>query len=212
MIHETHKSAPAARPGRQTATMDEAVSEDAGSSQTPSAGNAGRRSAPAPLSTGATLRIMAVLRIAMGFVFAWTFLDKLMGFNRSTPPERAWLNGGHPAQGFMESAEGPLQHVFAATASGITDTLFMAGVLGVGIAFILGIGMRIAAVSSAVMMLLMYLAIWPFAAGTESFVVDYHIVYALSGLILAATSAGNVWGLGRLWGQIPFVSKHQWLI
>lgn len=155
---------------------------------------------------------MAALRIALGFVFAWTFVDKLIGFNRSTPPERAWLNGGHPAQGFMNSAEGPFQGFFAAAANPVTDVLFMVGVLGIGIAFILGIGMRIAAVSSVVMMMLMYLALWPFAAGTENFVVDYHIVYALSALILAASAAGNVWGLGRHWARIPFVAKHRWLI
>ncbi len=33
--------------------------------------------------------VLAVLRLAMGFIFLWAFLDKTFGLGYSTPPERA---------------------------------------------------------------------------------------------------------------------------
>ena len=65
--------------------------------------------APA-LDAGTTLlqrRTLAVLRLATGFIFLWAFLDKTFGLGFSTPAERAWLNGGTPAQGFLNSPASP---------------------------------------------------------------------------------------------------------
>jgi thiosulfate dehydrogenase [quinone] large subunit len=96
----------------------------------------------------------------------------------------------------------------------------MAGLLAIGIALILGIGLRIAAVSGTVMMLLMWAAEWPLAKFTSAGeltmstnpIVDYHIVYALVLITLALTYAGNTWGLGRLWARLPFVRRNRWLL
>ena len=96
----------------------------------------------------------------------------------------------------------------------------MLGLLGIGIALIFGIGLRIAAVSGTLMMLGMWAAEWPLAkftsAGEPSMsvnpIVDYHIIYALALIALALTYAGHTWGLGRLWARLPFVQRHRWLI
>ncbi|MEJ2854091.1 MULTISPECIES: hypothetical protein [unclassified Saccharothrix] len=42
-------------------------------------------------------------------------------------------------------------------------------------------------------------------------IVDYHIVYALTLIALAWTSAGDTWGLGRRWAAIPQVHDNAWL-
>ncbi|WOF22550.1 DoxX family protein [Microbacterium betulae] len=166
--------------------------------------------------TTTSRRTLAVLRLATGFIFLWAFLDKTFGLGFSTPVERAWLNGGTPAQGFLkgDAVTGPLKGFFASLATPLTDVLFMLGMLGIGLAVMLGIGMRVAAVAGSAMMLLMYLAEWPFIANAASTnpVVDYHIIYALALIVLAATAAGDTWGLGAWWKSLPIVQKQRWLV
>ena len=160
-------------------------------------------------------RALAILRLAIGFIFLWAFLDKTFGLGFSTPVERAWVNGGTPSQGFLGSAAvtGPLQPFFAGIASPATDVLFMLGMLGIGLAVMLGIGLRISAVAGTVIMVLMYLAEWPFTAGTASTnpAVDYHIIYALALIVVAATAAGDTWGFGAAWRRLPVVRTQHWL-
>jgi len=160
-------------------------------------------------------RALAVLRLGTGFIFLWAFLDKTFGLGFSTPTERAWINGGTPSQGFLnsDSVVGPLKGFFASIASPLTDWLFMAGMLGIGLAVMLGIGLRISAIAGTVIMVLMYLAEWPFAPNTGSTnpLVDYHIVYALALIAVAATSAGTTWGFGRPWRELPVVRDTAWL-
>ena len=158
---------------------------------------------------------LAVLRLATGFIFLWAFLDKTFGLGFSTPVERAWINGGAPSQGFLTSdaVTGPLKPFFAGIASPATDILFMIGMLGIGLAVMLGIGLRVSAVAGTVLMVLMYLAEWPFAAnaGSTNPAVDYHIIYALALIVVAATAAGNTWGFGSRWGTLPVIRTQSWL-
>jgi thiosulfate dehydrogenase [quinone] large subunit len=158
---------------------------------------------------------LAVLRLATGFIFLWAFLDKTFGLGFSTSVERAWINGGTPSQGFLRSdaVTGPLQPFFVGIASPASDVLFMLGMLGIGAAVMLGIGLRVSAVAGSIIMVLMYLAEWPFAAGAGSTnpAVDYHIIYALVLIVLAATAAGNTWGIGAWWKTLPIARTAAWL-
>jgi thiosulfate dehydrogenase [quinone] large subunit len=164
---------------------------------------------------------IALLRLATGFIFLWAFLDKMFGLGYSTPSERAWINGGSPTNGFLSHLEaGPFKGFFNAIAGNwLTDTLFMLGLLGVGVAVMLGVGMWIAAWSGTVMMLMMWVAEWPFARFTETGdatgstnpLVDYHIIYALALLVCAAYGAGKYFGLGRWWGSLSIVARNPWL-
>jgi thiosulfate dehydrogenase [quinone] large subunit len=187
-------------------------------------GSARAGTQPAPetiISTGAA-KFLAVFRVVLGFEFLWAFFDKTFGFGYATPAERAWINGGSPTKGFLSRvAVGPLEGTFHAIAGATwADWLFMAGLLGIGIALIFGIGLRAAAVSGTVMMVLMWAAEWPLdkltSAGEPSMstnpIVDYHIIYALALIALAVTYAGRTWGLGRWWAGLPFVRRNRWLI
>ncbi|MEU4689904.1 DoxX family membrane protein [Actinoplanes sp. NPDC023714] len=172
--------------------------------------------------TTTAARSLAVLRISLGFVFLWAFLDKTFGFGYATPSERAWLNGGSPTKGFLSHIEvGPFQGFFNDIAGQAwADWLFMLGLLGIGVALILGIGMRIAAAAATVMMLLMWLAEFPLdkttaagePSGSTNPIVDYHIIYALGAIVTALTYAGHTWGLGRQWAKLSFVQRNRWLI
>ena len=166
-------------------------------------------------------RWLAVSRIGLGFVFLWAFVDKLFGLGYATPAERSWLNGGSPTAGFLGHAEtGPFRQVFQAMAgSAIIDWLFMLGLLGIGIALILGIGLRVSAVAGTVMMVLMYAAEWPLARVTAAGdptsstnpLIDYHLLYAAFLIVLALTAAGTTWGLGKMWQSTRLVQRAPWL-
>lgn len=168
-----------------------------------------------------TARPLAVLRIVTGLVFLWAFLDKAFGLGYSTIAERAWINGGSPTKGFLgHVAVGPLESTFHSWAgTAWADWLFMLGLLAIGIALVLGIGMRIAAIATALMMLMMWAAEWPpaqhtstgAASGSTNPLIDYHVIYALVAITLAYAAAGNTWGLGRTWARLPVVQTNQWL-
>jgi thiosulfate dehydrogenase [quinone] large subunit len=63
-------------------------------------------------------------------------------------------------------------------------------------------------------MVAMYLAEWPFGANAASTnpLVDYHIIYALVLVALAVLSAGDTWGAGARWRQLPLVRRLPWLV
>lgn len=164
--------------------------------------------------------ILAITRIAVGLVFLWAFVDKLFGLSYATPAERAWIRGGSPTAGFLSGVDvGPFQAAFRALAGNpVADWLFMIGLLGIGVAVIIGVGMRISAVSGALMMLLMWAADWPpaliNAAGEATHstnpIVDYHLIYGLALLALAVTHAGRYWGAGRWWERVT--GDQRWLV
>ena len=165
-------------------------------------------------------RVLAIARIAIGFTFLWAFVDKLFGLGFATPSARAWINGGNPAQGFIKGIDGPFHDVFQIVANPVGDWLFMAGLLGIGVAMITGAGLRIAAAAGTLLMLFMFFAEWPAAttvvdgkvvSGSTNPVVDSHWHEALLLIISAVTLAGDTWGLGTWWGNLGFVKKHGWL-
>ena|ERR1700712_3229405 len=155
---------------------------------------------------------IAALRIALGFVFLWAFLDKTFGLGYSTASEKSWLAGGSPTKGFLSHVEvGPLQSVFNSIAGAWwADLLFMVGLLTVGVALIAGVALRLAAGAASLMMVLMWAAEWPLARFTSTGVsngssnpfVDYHLIYALSAIVLAVIGAGSYYGLAKWWSRI----------
>jgi thiosulfate dehydrogenase [quinone] large subunit len=155
--------------------------------------------------------VFGALRIVVGFTFLWAFLDKLFGFGYSTPSARSWLNGGSPTKGFLaNSATGPFESFYKDIAGvGWADWLFMIGLVCLGIALMLGIGMRVAAVSGALLYLMMWSVVLPPVTNP---VVDDHIIGALLLIGLALMHAGDTFGLGGWWKRQPIVQHNRWLI
>lgn len=176
--------------------------------------------APAPADTPAT-RFLALLRMATGFVFLWAFLDKFLGLGYATQSGNAWIDGGSPTQGFLSNVSvGPLESTFQSWAGDAwADWLFMLGLLGIGVAVIAGVGLRLSAVAGSLMMMLMWAAEWPLAqhlsdgspSGSSNPFMDYHVVYSLVLIALALFRAGDTWGLAPLWARLPVVRTTAWL-
>ncbi|MFH8476200.1 hypothetical protein [Streptomyces sp. NPDC018000] len=164
---------------------------------------------------------LASLRILTGFVFLWAFLDKTFGLGYATASGKGWIDGGSPTKGYLSRvAAGPMESTFHSWAgAGWADWLFMLGLLGVGVAVMAGVALRLAALAGTAMLALMWIADWPPARhqsdgsptmSTNPFA-DYHLIYAVALIAVAAAGAGATWGLGRLWERLPFVRDHAWL-
>jgi thiosulfate dehydrogenase [quinone] large subunit len=177
---------------------------------------------PGSMITSAAAKALAVLRVSTGFLFLWAFLDKTFGLHYSTPSAKAWIHGGSPTNGFLKGvAVGPLQSLFHSIAgTWWADWLFMLGLLGIGVALMAGVAVRIAAISGTLLLAGMWLATFPLAqfdstgaatSSTNPFI-DEHVTDALVMIVLALTYAGSTWGLGRIWARLPFVSRHRWAL
>ena len=153
--------------------------------------------------------VAAVTRVSLGFVFLWAFFDKLFGFGKATPEANSWLNGGSPTTGFLKGVQGPFADTFHSLAGNTAvDWLFMIGLLGIGLALVLGIGMRVAAVSAGLLLVFMWAASLPIK--TNPFM-DDHLVYAVTIAGLALMHAGDTIGLGKIWSKFSVVKRLPFL-
>lgn len=149
---------------------------------------------------------LAVLRILLGTVFLWAFVDKSFGFGFATPAATSWIAGGSPTKGYLGHLEGWFAGPFSALAGNpLVDVLFMGGLLLLGVALILGVGLRVAAAGGTLLMLLMWLTALPLQNNP---VIDEHVIYAAAMIALATTKAGETWGLGRQWEAV--LQKAPW--
>lgn len=158
------------------------------------------------------------LRLALGWVFLWAFVDKAfaLGFSTGRNPETgaidffgpaAWINGGSPTAGFLEfGTKGPFKEFFAGLAGQAwVDSVYMLSMALIGTALILGIGIRLAAIGGVIWMGLFYAAsaIWP----EHNPFLDDHIVYAIALIGMALVGAGRYLGLGARWEQTALVRR-----
>lgn len=176
-------------------------------------------------STAPARRALAVLRIGFGLTFLWSFVDKLLGLGFATGRsvdettgaetidrfgDAAWINDGSPTEGFLTfGTKGPFADFYQSFAGAAwADWLFMIGLLGIGVALTLGIGMRLAAVTGALLYVLMWTAALPPANNP---IIDDHILGAITVVALALAAAGTTWGLGRWWDRTTLVRRMPWL-
>ena len=157
-----------------------------------------------------------VVRILLGFTFLWAFLDKNFAWGYSTT--KAWMFGtgdGNPTAGFLKfgvNPNGPLNDFYTnlapSTPNGIINWLFMGALLGAGLGLMLGVGMRISCIGASLLLISMFLAVAPWAkyedkggstVASNNPLLDEHIIYAATLMVLMFICAGRYWGLGRLW-------------
>lgn len=155
--------------------------------------------------TDTAARAVAVLRIGFGLTFLWAFADKLFalgfhtGYDQTGTLDRfgdaAWINGGSPTEGFLTfGADGPFKSFYNNIAGAAwADTLFMLALLGIGLALTLGVAMRLAAGSGALLYVMMWTVVLP---PENNPVIDDHLLSAITLVVLALVGAGATWGLG----------------
>lgn len=184
---------------------------------TPRSAQASTAAARSTTAVDAKEASIAALRIGAGFIFLWAFLDKTFGLHYSTASKNAWIHGGSPTKGFLASVDaGPFQSWFNAWAGHMwADYLFMIGLAGIGMALILGVGVRLAAVCGIALVTLMWFAVYPPAkygasgpTGSVNPFVDEHVMDAFALATVALFGAGSRFGFGAWWAKLPLVSRH----
>lgn len=158
-----------------------------------------------------TFTTAGIVRILTGFIFLWAFVDKMFGLGIATEPAKSVLAGGSPTTGYLSFAvaeNNPFRGIWDMLVSinPITDILFMAGLLGIGVALVLGIGMKVAVWSGVAMYVFMALASLPFPNNP---LVDDHVLMALVLIVLLGLKAQDHVGLGRKWAGV--VGENSWL-
>jgi thiosulfate dehydrogenase (quinone) large subunit len=156
---------------------------------------------------GAVAYVWAIARLFLGWVFLWAFLDKLIGLGHETPAAKGWLDGGNPTKGFLSGgAKGPFESFYHGIAGDAwANWLFMAGLGAIGLALILGIGIRIAAAAGALLLVMMWTVVLP---PENNVFMDDHLIYAVVLVGLALVSAGDTLGFGRIWGNTRLVRTY----
>ena len=84
----------------------------------------------------------------------------------------------------------------------------MLGLGLIGLAFILGIGLRIAGYGGALLVILMWSSLLP---PDNNPIMDEHLIYALVFLLLPHLNAGRTLGLGEWWAKTQLVKKYPFL-
>lgn len=157
--------------------------------------------------TPAARYVFAAIRIALGWIFLWAFLDKLFGLGHETTEKAAWINGGAPTKGFLaNAATGPFADFYHGIAGAVwADWLFMIGLGAIGLALMLGVGVRLAAIGGVILMVMMWTVVLP---PENNLFMDDHLIYALVLVALALVNAGRTWGLGHWWETTALVRRY----
>lgn len=105
--------------------------------------------------------------------------------------------GDWSAAGYLQGADGPLAAWFQSLAgNAVVDSLNAVGLTLVGLALIVGLLVRPAAIAGMALMVLYYLA--HFADNTTNGYIDTHVIHILVLLMFAAGGAGHMFGLNGL--------------
>ncbi len=164
-----------------------------------------------PVLTKTALRTLGFIRLGLGWIFLWAFIDKVFGFGFATLAGQGWIDGVSPTTEFLKFATaGPLRDLYSSLAgvAGV-DWLFMIGLVAIGLSLLTGIGLKIAGWAGAVMMVLFWSAAIPPAHNP---LVDEHIVYFfIFGVIAAQPELFARVSLRPWWAQRGIVRHYPFL-
>ena len=139
------------------------------------------------------------LRVCLGILFFYAGITKVMGPHWSAA---GYLKG---AKTFSEFYNFLLQP----NALPIINFINEWGLTLLGVSLLLGVFVRLSSYLGALLMLLYYIPVLTFPyVGTHSFLVDEHIIYIFSLLLVGSLKAGRVRGLENWCSSLPICSKY----
>jgi thiosulfate dehydrogenase (quinone) large subunit len=164
---------------------------------------------------------VAVLRIAVGIIFLWAGLEKLLGtaapgfssagfLKFATAGTLSWpFVTGEPAK---DAVFNPTQSFWVGLAGNaqvlsVIDTLVVFGEISIGICLILGLATRFASLMGTLMMLVFFVAAWDFAYG----IVNQHLTYAVVTAFIGYIGAGNYFGLDATLARNMSPALKKWI-
>jgi len=150
------------------------------------------------------------VRLVLGWILLWAFIDKLFGLGYATASKNSWLNGGSPTAGYLSHAtSGPLASFYnGLSGNAVVDVLFMLALFAIGLATILGVGTKISGYAGALLMAMLWSTNLPPA---QNPIVDDHIVYLILFLGMTVVKPGRWLGLGEWWNNTKLVKRFPFL-
>ena len=141
---------------------------------------------------------LLLLRLSTGWLMFYAGITKILDPNWS-------------AAGYLNNAK---------TFSGLFQWFAQPGILPItnfvnewaltliGISLILGMGVRLSSVLGAILMALYYFPVLEFPiVPPHSYLVDDHIIYLFSFIVLGALKTGRIYGFDRRLANHPFLSR-----
>lgn len=139
-----------------------------------------------------------LLRLSLGWLFLYAGITKLADPNWSAA---GYLQG---AKTFTAFYHWFLQPEILPTVNFLNEW----GLTLIGISLLLGVFVRLASISGAVLMLLYYFPALDGAyPNAHSFIIDEHLIYFAAFLLLAAFRAGRIFGLEKFCSNLPICSR-----
>ena len=148
---------------------------------------------------------LSIIRIILACMLLWSFFDKLFGLGLETPKGSGMIDGHSPSE-FILYFDGPVADLMHGLAGNvILDIILMAALLLIGLALLLGIGMKVTAVSGIAFFFVMYLVcLFP----ADNPFLDYHLIYIFALVAIYFCNAGDHLGLGRKWKELDIVKRY----
>lgn len=147
-----------------------------------------------------------LLRIASGLFFFYAGITKIIMYSA----DKGWYDPQFSAAFYLKGAKLFTAFYQALLSPGLLPSVSFVNKWGLtllGISLILGIGVRLSSVLGVILMLLYYFPLGFPYPDAHSFIVDQHIMYATSLLVLASFRAGRVMGLEEWCSNLPICSK-----
>lgn len=139
------------------------------------------------------------LRISLGILFFYAGITKVINPEWSAA---GYLKGAKTFSGFYTLLTDP-------TIIPVVNFVNEWGLTLLGVSLLLGVFVRLASWLGSLLMLLYYIPVLSFPyVGTHSFLVDEHIIYIFSLLLLGSLKAGRHWGLEKWCSDLPICSKY----
>jgi len=161
---------------------------------------------------------VAVVRVAIGIIFLWAGLEKVIGAGAEGWSAAGFLGnatGGSLGWPFVAAGtEGPFNPTVDFwvglstndSAMSIINVLVPFGQIGIGLSLILGLFTRFGATMGTLMMLFFFVAAWDFQFG----IVNQHLAYAFVTFLLGYLGSGNYYGLDATVGANVGPRLRRW--
>ena len=148
-----------------------------------------------------------MLRIMLGWIMLWAFVDKMFGLGFQTPSGSGWIDGGSPSSAVVYVTSGLFKGFFDSLAgNAVVDVLMMVGLLCIGVALILGVASKVTTVTMAVFLLLMFLLAVP---PKDNPLIDYHLVYLVLMLAVYVGGGFDRLSLNARWKELWIVKRFR---
>ena len=141
--------------------------------------------------------VRTILRIAIGWMMLWGFLDKMFGLGFETEPGSGLIDGVSPSSFVVYVTGGIFKDLFLSMAGNpFVDFMMMAGMLAIGITMIFGFATKLTSIAMTAFLLVMYMLCVP---PLDNPLIDYHITWIFA-----------VWAIYLLGGYDHLSVRERW--